>query len=105
MDKKVFEAVKKRSGGLCELCGSNYFVEVHHIVLGNGKRNQHESIESCIDLCWYHHHSKNGVHGMNGHELDLKLKLQLQEKYFSKGYTEDQVRKMMGGKIYDEESR
>lgn len=100
MNKKVYEAVKKRSGELCEICGSNHLVEVHHILYGKGKRNQYESIDSCIDLCWEHHHGKNGVHGKNGHEIDIKLKRQLQDKYFDMGYTEDEVRGKMGGKIY-----
>jgi hypothetical protein len=39
MKKAVYEGVKNRSGGLCELCGSNQLVEVHHIIHGKGKRN------------------------------------------------------------------
>jgi hypothetical protein len=100
MNKKVYEAVKKRSDGLCEICGSNQLVEVHHIIHGKGKRNPYESIESCIDLCWNHHKGNNGVHGKNGSELDIKLKRELQDKYSRMGYTEDQVREKMGGKLY-----
>jgi hypothetical protein len=40
------------------------------------------------------------VHGKNGKELDLRLKRELQEKYFRGGYTEDEVRELMGGKLY-----
>ena len=64
------------------------------------KETNYETVESCIDLCWNHHKGNNGVHGKNGHELDIKLKRQLQDKYFSMGYTEDQVREKMGGKLY-----
>lgn len=102
MNKKVYEAVKKRSGGLCELCQSNYLVEVHHIIHGKGKRNPYENVDSCMDLCWNQHKGNNGVHGKNGYELNLKLKIQLQDKYFSMGHTEDEVRKKMGGKLYYE---
>ena len=42
-----------------------------------------------------------GVHGRDGKELDLKLKLQLQDKYFKQGYSEEETRKLMGGRLYD----
>ena len=100
MQKKVYEEVKRRSHGLCEICGSNHLVEVHHIIHGKGKRNQFETVESCIDLCWEHHRGTKGVHGKDGHKLDIELKKKLQSKYFNMGYTESQVREMMGGKIY-----
>lgn len=83
----------------CELCGSHELVQRHHIVKGRGKRKQHENEHSTILLCWYCHHGTFGVHGKNGYALDRKLKIDLQEKYFSMGYTEDEVREMMGGKI------
>jgi hypothetical protein len=73
---------------------------VHHILYGKDKRNQYESIDSCIDLCWNHHKGNAGIHGKNGHELDIKLKRQLQDRYYNTGYTEDEVREKMGGKIY-----
>ena len=101
MDKIIRQAVMERSQGLCELCESNDRVEPHHIIKGRGKRLQHETKESVIALCWGHHHGTDGVHGKNGYKLDLKLKIQLQQTYFNQGYTEEKVRKMMGGKLYD----
>lgn len=100
LDKKVVQAVLERSGGLCEVCSSAYLVELHHIIYGSGKRKQHENEHSVIALCWYCHKGTNGVHGKNGKELDLYLKRKLQEKYFSMGYSEDEVRELMGGKLY-----
>jgi hypothetical protein len=47
----------------------------------------------------------DGVHGMCGHKLDLYLKLKLQDKYYLNGFNEDEVRKMMGGKIYIEDKQ
>ena len=38
--------------------------------------------------------------GKNGRELNLKLKVKLQETYFKQGYSEEEVRKLMGGKLY-----
>jgi len=84
----------------CYICGSNYLVEGHHIVHGRGKRKQCETLYSQRDLCWYHHHGTFGVHGKHGHELDMRLHLELQAKYFSLGYDEMKVRDLMGGKLY-----
>jgi len=51
-------------------------------------------------LCVSCHRLTNGVHGKNGHILDLELKVGLQHKYFKLGYTEDEVRKLMNGRLY-----
>lgn len=84
----------------CELCESTYHVQRHHIVGGRGKRCQHENEYSTIFLCWHCHHGDDGCHGKNGRALTLKLKLLLQQKYFALGFVEDEVRRMMGGKLY-----
>jgi len=36
---------------------------------------------------------------MNGHLLDVKLKSELQHTYFQQGRGEQEVRKLMGGKL------
>ncbi len=101
MEPKIIEVVNKRSKGLCEVCGSNFLLQYHHIVGGRGKRKQYENKHSVTLLCWdCHHGSKYGVHGKNGRELDLYLKRQLQKKYFEMGYKEEETRKLMGGKLY-----
>lgn len=99
--KQIHNKVAERSKGKCELCTSSYLVEHHHILGGQGKRRQYETVESIIALCWYCHKSKYGVHGKNGRTLNLLLKQRLQETYFKQGYTEDEVREMMGGKLYE----
>lgn len=100
MKKGIVQAVLNRSGGLCEVCGSAYMVELHHIIYGSGKRKQHENEHSVIALCWYCHRGTKGIHGRDGKKLDLYLKKKLQEKYFDMGYGENEVRKLMGGKLY-----
>ena len=101
MDKEIVQAVLEWSGGLCEECGvADYMCQLHHIIGGNGKRKQHENEFSLILLCWNCHHGTYGIHGREGKELDLKLKRQLQERYFNQGYTENEVRRLMGGKLY-----
>lgn len=34
-----------------------------------------------IYLCYEHHEGTNGIHGKNGHELDLKLKKLAEKKW------------------------
>lgn len=100
MNKDIAQAVLERSQGLCEWCGNSEMVQLHHIINGNGKRRQHESVESVIALCWTHHHGDMGVHGRDGKKLDRTLKIKLQETYKKQGYKEDEIRIMMGGKLY-----
>lgn len=100
MDKKIVQAVLERSKGLCEVCYAPG-TELHHIIHGKGKRKQHETIESVVLLCYECHRGTYGVHGKNGSKLNRQLKIGLQEKYKSLGYSEEEIRELMGGKIYD----
>lgn len=99
MKKEIADHVLERSQGLCEVCQSPYLVQLHHIVGGRGKRKQHETKESVIALCWHHHYGNKGAHGKDGKPFVTKLRLQLQEKYFSQGKTEEEVRRLMGDKL------
>lgn len=99
MDKDIVNKVYERSKGLCEVCG-NIGEHLHHIIHGNGKRKQCENEHSVMLLCYRCHMGTFGVHGKYGRELDLKLKLRLQELYKKQGYKEADIRKLMGGKIY-----
>jgi len=87
--------------GSCEVCGANFGLQQHHIV----KRSQGggDFPENIIWLCWDCHHGTLGVHGREGHKLDLKLKLDLQARYKSQGKSKEEIRQLMGGKIYLEE--
>ena len=82
----------------CEVCGNTYGLQKHHIVKRSQGGGDHE--DNLIWLCWDCHHGTYGVHGKHGHELDKKLKLKLQAKYFAQGKTESEVRKLMGGRLY-----
>lgn len=100
MDKKIYKAVMERANNRCEICGSSTSISLHHLIHGSGKRKQCETIESCKALCIDCH---NKIHGKHGHALDIRLKIDLQAKYFSMGYTESEVREKMGSKLYFEE--
>lgn len=63
----------------CFVCASSN-TEKHHII----KRSQSKALIKCqlnlVELCPTHHRGHNGVHGKNGHELDLRLKINFQNK-------------------------
>lgn len=83
----------------CYVCG-NPNVELHHICF----RSQSKQLTNCVlnhvYLCPEHHRGNFGPHGRDGHELDLKLKLEFQNKLellFDKEYfTEEEVRETLG---------
>lgn len=98
--KKLFQSVVERAGGQCEVCGSNQGIELHHILGGTGRRRQQERYETIVALCYECHRGTWGIHGKYGSQLDIKLKQELQDCYFSKGKDEDEVRRLMGGRLY-----
>jgi len=92
----VYEAVRKRANGRCELCGKlTNDLQMHHVVSGYGRRKAHESVETCIMLCVECHAE---VH--RNAKLDRALKLLVQERLASKGLSTDEIRNKMGGKLY-----
>lgn len=82
---------------VCYVCGRGGNLDKHHIIHGRGKRKACETRESLVDIC-YNCHKR--VHDTEKNDLDIDLKLQLQNIYFEKGYSEEKVRKLMGGKLY-----
>jgi len=99
MDKKVYKMVSDRADGKCEVCGRwcGSSLELHHIL----RRKVVATPENCIMLCGNGcHRGSEGIHGKNGHTLDIKLKLKLQETYFDMGMTDEEVRTLMNGRLY-----
>ena len=96
MDKQVYNAVSHRANGACEVCGRGGHLELHHIL----RRKVPATVDNCIMLCLECHKGTKGVHGRDGHKLDFELKFNLQCKYERQGLSEDEVRKLMGGKLY-----
>jgi hypothetical protein len=78
----------------CYLCGNSSH-HWHHIIGGSGKRKSCETPFSRIYLCYRCH---DLIHA--DYTLNKGLRLQLQGLYFSQGKDEQEVRKLMGGKIY-----
>lgn len=103
MSKKIIQAVMERSGGCCELCGSNNLCERHHIIGGSGKRKQCETEQSLIVLCYECHHGTYGWHGREGRALQDKLREELQATYTEMGYSRQEIFRLMGDRFYDRE--
>ena len=65
----------------CYITGSTYNLHRHHIYAG-GRRQISEANGFWVYLTGrLHNQSNEGVHGKDGHELDLKLKQDCQRKY------------------------
>lgn len=97
MNKQVYADVMKRANGECEVCHRSANLELHHIL----RRKVTATRFNCTALCSECHRGTFGIHGKNGHDLDMKLKLQVQEGYFLVGKDEDEVRELIGGRLYD----
>lgn len=85
--------------GECANCKRYGTVERHHIVHGRGKRRECETPESVVLPCPLCHRGSRGVHGKEGHALDMRLRRELQARYFAQGCEEQEVRRLMGGKL------
>ena len=66
---------------VCYITGSIYNLHRHHIYAG-GRRKISEEHGFWVYLTGaLHNQSNDGVHGKNGHALDLKLKKDCQRKF------------------------
>ena len=96
MNLEVYAAVRKRANGRCELCGKlTNDLQMHHVVSGYGRRKAHESVETCIMLCVECHRA---VH--DNAKLNRALKLLVEERLYRAGYSENEIRQIMGGRLF-----
>lgn len=65
---------------VCYVCGNKNNLHLHHIIFGKNRKKADEDLLT-VYLCREHHEGTNGVHGKNGHELDLKLKKIAEERW------------------------
>ncbi len=91
---ELAEEIILRAKGKCEVCNKNGS-EIHH-VLG---RKVPATVENLLYTCSECHRGNDGAHD-NPKGLGLKMKLSVQANYFKQGYNENEVRALMGGKIY-----
>lgn len=79
----------------CLVCGS-WNIEDHHIFFGVSKRKLSEKYGLKVWLCPTHHRGHQGVHGRDGHKLDIEIK-QLGQKSFEYHYgTREEFIKIFG---------
>lgn len=76
----------------CLNCGITQNLHNHHIYFGIKNRKISDKNGFTCWLCHHCHEGTDGVHGKNGHELDLQLKRLCQEKYEENHSREDFIR-------------
>lgn len=57
----------------CFICHTTNSLHLHHIIFGP-KRKKADEDGLVVYLCREHHEGTKGVHGKDGHELDMYLK-------------------------------
>jgi hypothetical protein len=73
MSKSIIQDKK-----ICYVCETTRNLHEHHTMFGkNRKKAEKDGLK--VYLCYEHHEGTNGVHGKNGHDLDLRLKKISQE--------------------------
>ena len=80
----------------CARCGGSQNIEKHHIISGNGRRLKCETPQSVKYLC---HDCHKFVHSGKGNGYRIYLRRNLQAEYYGMGYSEEQARELMGGKL------
>ena len=64
----------------CCICGRP-FAHTHEVFYGTANREVSRSAGFQVRLCEEHHQGTSGVHGRDGHALDMELKCEMQAKY------------------------
>lgn len=85
--KSILQNKKK-----CFICSKTIGLHDHHIYFGTARRKISERNGFKVWLCFDHHEGTFGVHGKNGHELDLYLKKVCQKKFEEINSREDFIR-------------
>lgn len=81
---------------VCYITGQTNNLHKHHIYFGAGMRQISEKHGFWVYLDgWLHNQSNEGVHGKNGHELDLMLKQHAQQKY-EETHSREEFMKLIG---------
>lgn len=62
----------------CAVCGIISGTEMHEVFFGIGKRELSKKYGLCVPLCAECHRGTHGVHGRDGHLLDMELKRKAQ---------------------------
>jgi len=98
MDKGIYKEVSERANGSCENCKQYYGerLELHHIL----RRKVPATANNTIMLCISCHRGTRGIHGRDGHGLDIKLKLELSDRLQESGLDGEALKQALGGRYY-----
>lgn len=87
----------------CYITGDTYNLHKHHIYGGNGRRQKCEEFGFwCYLRGDLHNQSEKGVHGRDGHALDLRLKEECQ-RAFERTHTREDFMRIIGRNYIMEE--
>ena len=78
----------------CFNCG-RLATDRHHIFMGKAYRPKSDKYGLTVYLCKECHQGTSGVHGKNGHKLDLELK-QIAQREFEKRYGHEKFMEVFG---------
>ena len=92
--QKTRQAVYNRANYACELCGNTTMIDgIHHIIPRRKGIHREETLILSCKRC--HDIAENDANG-----FQKQLQVSLQKFYASLGYTENETRRLMGGKLY-----
>ena len=81
----------------CYITGRTDGLHKHHIFFGTGNRAISDKYGFWVWLIpELHNMSDEGVHGKNGHDLDIQLKQDCQRAFEAAGHTRDEFRQLVG---------
>lgn len=89
------ESILSTNDNQCFVCQRFCYPEIHHIYFGNKNRQVSDKMGFVVYLCGECHRGTYGVHGKEGHELDLSLKRRCQA-VFEETHSRDEFRKLIG---------
>lgn len=84
-----------KTGRCCFFCGRSDRLEKHHAIHGTANRKKAEALGLWVWLCPECHRGTNGVHGKNGHEKDMAVKMAA-EYAFLKSHSMDEWMREIG---------
>jgi len=99
--QKEYDQVFNKDKGRCHECGTTYGLEYHHVIFKS--KHVPNTVDNGVMLCSKDHRGTYGVHGKFGKNLDLKLKLELQNIYKSRDLDFNEIKALMGGRHYSED--
>lgn len=86
----------------CYVTGSTINLHKHHIYFGRGMRDISEKYGFYVYLTVDLHEGTNGVHGKNGHDLDMQLKIECQRAFEEQGHSRAEFMAIIGKNYIDD---